>query len=76
MKLSTNTLSTKQKQVLWRAENRNAITEIAKQCSVSRTMVERVMKLELPSRENRVEKALAAAGCPGFEDFKEATAVA
>jgi hypothetical protein len=76
MKLSPKTLSTKQQQVLWRAENRNAISKIAADCGVSRTMVERVLKFELASGERRVEKALAALDCPGFEDYKQASVAA
>lgn len=75
MKLSTNTLSTREQQVLWRAQNRNAVGNIAKEFGISRTSVEKVMKFEFASRDRRVERALAELNCPGFESFRE-TAVA
>lgn len=70
MKLAHHTeLTLKQLQMLWRAENRHAVTEVAERFGVSRVFVDKVFRGEMRSGERRVERRLAELGCPGFEDY-------
>lgn len=59
---------------LWVARNKGIVTQIAGECSVSVPFVTDVMYRRRNSRDSRVERALAAAGAPGFEQYRETAA--
>jgi hypothetical protein len=53
---------------LWRLDNKNALSEVAREVGVTYHAVRLVFKGFGGSRDKRIEKALAAKGCPGFEE--------
>lgn len=50
----------------WILKNRGAAQRVADECGVSHQYVQRIMygRVDGPSRERRVERALEALGCP------------
>ena len=57
---------------LWVARNRGDAAALAKKFGVTRAFINDVMYGRRNSRDNRIEKALAVAGVPGFEAFAKA----
>ena len=50
--------------ILWTAANRNAMTEIAKQCDVTAQFVSLVLYGRRKSKDGKVERLLRAKGAP------------
>jgi hypothetical protein len=53
---------------LWAHMNRGIQSKIARKLNVSPGAVNAVLHYELPSKDFRIEKALARAGAPGMRD--------
>jgi hypothetical protein len=74
MKVSQPSQAVTDQRILWRTRNRRALGGIAKRFGLSYTFVRWVFLGLQRSADDRVERALAEKGCPGFEQYLPADA--